>query len=88
MAMTTNLLNGQPSEWALLKRHESEDLFGIQLSGAYADTLTKSCQIIKENNYDNNVFSNAKILGLHYKNQLTKEFHIFEFSNECEILKL
>jgi tRNA-dihydrouridine synthase 3 len=52
MAMSTNLLNGQASEWALLKRHESEDLFGIQLEGAYADTLTKACQIIKDNNFN------------------------------------
>lgn len=49
MTMCTNLLAGQASEWALVKRHESEDLFGVQLAGAYPDTMTKACQIIKEN---------------------------------------
>lgn len=49
MAVSTNLLNGQASEWALLKKHESEDIFGVQLEGAFADTLTKACQVINEN---------------------------------------
>lgn len=49
MAVSTNLLNGQASEWALLKRHESEDVFGVQLEGSYADTMTKACQVINEN---------------------------------------
>ncbi|KAI9492368.1 hypothetical protein BDB00DRAFT_828723 [Zychaea mexicana] len=46
MAMAKNLLQGQQSEWALTKRHVSEDIFGIQICGSKFDQVTKACEVI------------------------------------------
>ncbi|XP_077187810.1 tRNA-dihydrouridine(47) synthase [NAD(P)(+)]-like [Paroedura picta] len=48
MAVCTNLLQGQSSEWALLKRHYTEDLFGVQLEGAFPDTMTKCAELLSQ----------------------------------------
>ncbi|XP_064083740.1 tRNA-dihydrouridine(47) synthase [NAD(P)(+)]-like [Macrobrachium nipponense] len=48
MALATNLLQGSPSEWALVKRHPSEDLFGVQLCGSNAEAMTKCAQLLDE----------------------------------------
>lgn len=46
MALAVNILQGQQSEWALLKRHSSETIFGVQLCGAFADVMTRCAQLV------------------------------------------
>lgn len=48
MAMCTSLLKGNVPEWALIKRHESEDIFGVQLCGNNPYALTKCSQLINK----------------------------------------
>jgi len=48
MALSTNLLSGQASEWALLKRHPSEDIFGIQLAAAHPDQYTRVSELVEK----------------------------------------
>ncbi|KAE9548212.1 hypothetical protein FO519_008573 [Halicephalobus sp. NKZ332] len=46
MAVATSLLQGNPSEWSLVKRHPSEKIFGVQLAGGFPDTMARSAQIL------------------------------------------
>lgn len=39
MATTKELLTGGLSEWSLLRRHESEDTFGVQIAGGWPDMI-------------------------------------------------
>ncbi|XP_023717331.1 tRNA-dihydrouridine(47) synthase [NAD(P)(+)]-like isoform X2 [Cryptotermes secundus] len=48
MAMATSLLQGLQQEWALVKRHTSEDLFGVQLCGNNPHVMTRCAQMLEE----------------------------------------
>ncbi|KAL7487294.1 hypothetical protein ACHAW6_012886 [Cyclotella cf. meneghiniana] len=46
MALAQELLQGKPSEWALLKRHPCEDVFGVQIAAGHADQYTRVAEIL------------------------------------------
>ncbi|XP_063376050.1 tRNA-dihydrouridine(47) synthase [NAD(P)(+)]-like [Cydia fagiglandana] len=48
MALCESLLKGMKQEWALVKRHESEDLFGAQICGTNVWQITKVAQLLQE----------------------------------------
>lgn len=48
MACVLPLLNGNAPEWALARRHKSEDIFGIQLCGNSPDLITYAAQMMRE----------------------------------------
>lgn len=53
MAFSSKLLQCSQAEWALIKRHESEDVFGAQISGAFPDTVSKVTELLnREANVD------------------------------------
>jgi tRNA-dihydrouridine synthase 3 len=47
MAMASNLLQGRASEWSLLRKHESEKEFGIQLAGSYLDAMQRAAYVVE-----------------------------------------
>ena len=48
MAVGTSLLQGQNSEWALLKRHPEEDVFGVQIAAGFADQFTRTSELLEK----------------------------------------
>ncbi|KAH8410085.1 hypothetical protein KR009_005839, partial [Drosophila setifemur] len=48
MACALPLVKGLGQEWALTKRHQSEDVFGVQLCGNNPNTISQAAQLIEE----------------------------------------
>jgi len=48
MALGLPLLQGHGPEWALLQRHHSEDMFGIQVCGRSPNQMARVAQLIEE----------------------------------------
>ena len=59
MVMTGSLLRGQASEWALVRRHPSEKLFGVQLATSKPEEATKVSELIRREMKVNFVDLNA-----------------------------
>jgi tRNA-dihydrouridine synthase 3 len=49
MAVAYNILKGQKTELSLLRRHESEKCFGIQVAGSDARLMSQLAQFVDEN---------------------------------------
>ncbi|KAL1116494.1 hypothetical protein AAG570_004966 [Ranatra chinensis] len=49
MAMAHSLLKGQPQEWALVKKHASESIFGVQICGKNEHVMARCAQVLQEN---------------------------------------
>lgn len=48
MICSLPIINGSLSEWALTRRHPSEDIFGIQIEGNNAKLVTYAAQVLSE----------------------------------------
>jgi tRNA-dihydrouridine synthase 3 len=48
MAVATCLLEGKHSEWSLVKRHVSEDVFGVQLAAAHPDQFVRAAELLEK----------------------------------------
>ncbi|EDW13403.1 tRNA-dihydrouridine(47) synthase [NAD(P)(+)]-like [Drosophila mojavensis] len=48
MACAVPLLKGLGQEWALTKRHESENVFGVQLCGNNPNVISQAAQVLHE----------------------------------------
>ena len=48
MALAQPLVLGHAEEWALVRRHESEKMFGVQLAGGYANRMVPAAEMVRK----------------------------------------
>jgi tRNA-dihydrouridine synthase 3 len=46
MTLAGSLLSGKRSEWGMLKRHKCEDIFGVQIAGSSASSISRAVSMI------------------------------------------
>lgn len=46
MGLATSFLGGSKEEWSLVRRHPSENIFGVQLAGNKPSSLVPTAEII------------------------------------------
>lgn len=46
MALAQPLVTGQAEEWALVRRHKSEKMFGVQVAGGYANRMVPVAEML------------------------------------------
>lgn len=78
MACVLPLLNGIATEWALARRHKSEDIFGVQLCGNNPDLITYAAQLMQEtcdiDYIDLNIGCPIDLIYSHGKNEILRFF--------------
>ncbi|EKX36292.1 hypothetical protein GUITHDRAFT_158684 [Guillardia theta CCMP2712] len=47
MALASKIVEGNGGEWALFRRHVSEDVFGIQIAGGWPDVVAKCAELFE-----------------------------------------
>jgi len=48
MALSSALLRGKSGEWAMIRRHPCEDVYGVQIAGCHPEILGKTCEAMEE----------------------------------------
>ena len=48
MALAQPLVSGTNDEWALVRRHESEKMFGVQLAGGYPNRMVPAAELLRK----------------------------------------
>lgn len=46
MALAQPLVTGHNDEWALVRRHESEKMFGVQLAGGFPNRMVPAAELL------------------------------------------
>ncbi len=66
MALAQPLVVGHNEEWALVRKHESEKMFGIQLAGGYPNRMVAAAELIRKEIGSGVDFVDVNLVGSMY----------------------